>query len=88
MSQTHPTPVISTLLTFLVGAAIGAIVVALRTPTTGPRIRRDLKRRDKARARRALAAFQGAGTRTNRHFVWHVGGAKQGTQVSLDDLPG
>ncbi len=33
----------STLLTFLAGAAVGAVVVALTTPKTGPELRGDLK---------------------------------------------
>ena len=32
-----------TLLTFLAGAAVGAVVVALFTPKTGPELRGDLK---------------------------------------------
>jgi gas vesicle protein len=32
-----------TLLTFLAGAAVGAVVVALTTPKTGPQLRGDLK---------------------------------------------
>ncbi|MBK9797671.1 MAG: YtxH domain-containing protein [Holophagaceae bacterium] len=32
-----------TLLTFLAGAAVGAVVVALTTPKTGPELRGDLK---------------------------------------------
>lgn len=33
----------STLLIFLAGAAVGAVVVALTTPKTGPELRGDLK---------------------------------------------
>ncbi len=42
-----------TLLTFLAGAAVGAVVVALTTPKTGPELRgnlKDLSRRGKRRA--------------------------------------
>ncbi len=44
MSQDPHTPCSSsTLLTFLAGAAIGGIVVALATPRSGPELRGDLK---------------------------------------------
>jgi gas vesicle protein len=33
----------ATLLTFLAGAAVGAVVVALTTPKSGPQLRGDLK---------------------------------------------
>jgi gas vesicle protein len=46
MTMSEPKPSSSygtTLLTFLAGAAVGAIVVALTTPKTGPELRGDLK---------------------------------------------
>ena len=43
MSQENTTPVGSMLLTFLAGAAVGAVVMALTTPKTGPELRGDLK---------------------------------------------
>jgi gas vesicle protein len=43
MSQENPTSVGPMLLTFLAGAAVGAVVVALTTPKTGPELRGDMK---------------------------------------------
>jgi gas vesicle protein len=44
MSQEPASPSVSTLLlTFLVGAAAGAVAVALTTPKTGPQLRGGLK---------------------------------------------
>lgn len=47
MSQEHASlngPALGTMaLTFLAGAAVGAIVVALTTPKSGPELRSDLK---------------------------------------------
>ena len=44
MSQESQSPSTGTmLLTFLAGAAVGAVVVALTTPKSGPELRGDLK---------------------------------------------
>jgi gas vesicle protein len=43
MSETKSSNLGPTLLTFLAGAAVGAVVVALTTPKTGPELRGDLK---------------------------------------------
>jgi gas vesicle protein len=43
MSESTTTSYGPTLLAFLAGAAIGAVVVALTTPKTGPELRGDLK---------------------------------------------
>jgi gas vesicle protein len=43
MTPTCPSSCRPWLLTFLGGAALGAVVVALTTPKTGPRLRKDLK---------------------------------------------
>ena len=53
MNQENQYPVGSMLVTFLAGAAVGAVIVALTTPKTGPQLRMDLKdvaRRAKGRA--------------------------------------
>ena len=42
MNETKPS-LAPTILTFLAGAAVGAIVVALTTPKSGPELRGDLK---------------------------------------------
>lgn len=36
-------PIAPMLLTFLAGAAVGAVVMALTTPKTGPQLRRDMR---------------------------------------------
>jgi len=43
MSQENCSTMGTTLLTFLAGAAVGAVVVALTTPKTGPQLCGDLK---------------------------------------------
>lgn len=43
MSQENTSPIGTMLLTFLAGAAVGAVVVALTTPKSGPELRGDLK---------------------------------------------
>ncbi len=91
MSQSNPPPVMPALLTFLAGAAIGAIVVALTTPKSGPHLRRDLKnlfRRSRDRAHRAAEGMRGQGPRSRRTYVWHIPGAKGDHPVSVNDLPG
>ncbi len=42
MSHQDP-PLAPMLLTFLAGAALGAVVMALTTPKTGPQLRRDMR---------------------------------------------
>lgn len=43
MSEPKTSSYGTTLITFLAGAAVGAVVVALTTPKTGPELRGDLK---------------------------------------------
>jgi gas vesicle protein len=43
MSQENTSNIGPMLLTFLAGAAVGAVVVALTTPKSGPELRGDLK---------------------------------------------
>jgi len=53
MNQETSTPVSTILLSFVAGAAVGAIVAALTTPKTGPQVREDLTalgRKAKAKA--------------------------------------
>jgi hypothetical protein len=79
------------LFTFLVGAALGAVVVAFTTPKSGPRLRRDLKalaRRSRDRARGAVEGFRGHGPRNRRTFVWHAPDPTGDHPVSVNDLPG
>lgn len=50
-----------TLLTFLAGAAVGAVVVALTTPKTGPELRGDLKDLSRRARRKAGELAEDAG---------------------------
>jgi gas vesicle protein len=53
MSERETTSIGTMLLTFLAGAAVGAVVVALTTPKSGPELRgglKDLARRAKFKA--------------------------------------
>jgi gas vesicle protein len=43
MSRHEAQPIAPMLLTFLAGAAVGAVVMALTTPKTGPQLRRDMR---------------------------------------------
>jgi hypothetical protein len=91
MNQPQPRSALPTLLTFVLGAALGALVVALNTPRRGPRLRRDLKNlahRGMGRARGAVEALRGHGWRSRRTHVWHVPSPSEGIQVSVNDLPG
>lgn len=91
MNQNQTPCASSTLVTFLLGAAIGAVVVALTTPKSGPRLRKDLKdlgRRSKERARRAAEGFRGHGPRSRRTYVWHTPDSQGDHPVSVNDLPG
>lgn len=91
MNQHQPSSPFPTFLTFLLGAAIGAVVVALTTSRSGPTRRRDLRnlaRDGRERTHRAIAAFRGNGLRSKRHFAWNAAPSKPGIQVSLNDLPG
>jgi gas vesicle protein len=88
----NPTPSpLPTLLTFFFGAAIGAVVVALTTPKSGPRLRKDLKdlaRHGKERAHRVAEGLRGHGPRSRRTYAWHTSDARGDHPVSVDDLPG
>lgn len=43
MNQTNAPPFGTLAIAFLAGAAVGAVVMALTTPKTGPQVRDDLK---------------------------------------------
>ncbi|MBP7617382.1 MAG: YtxH domain-containing protein [Geothrix sp.] len=91
MSQDQIPSPFSSLITFLLGAAMGAVVVALTTPRSGPRLRNDLKelaRRGKERARRAAEGLRGHGHRSRRTYVWHISDTRGEHPVSVNDLPG
>jgi hypothetical protein len=91
MSQEQPPSPFPALLTFLFGAAMGAVVLALTTSKSGPTRRRELKdlvRRSRARAHQAIEGFRGNGRRSSRHFVWNAAPTKPGIHISVNDLPG
>ncbi|MGA2079338.1 MAG: YtxH domain-containing protein [Holophaga sp.] len=71
MSQEREIPVSTLILTFLAGAAVGAVAAALVTPKSGPELRGDLKdlalnpgRKLKDWAGQAGAAWDGIKERT------------------------
>ena len=78
MSQNNPPDVVPVLLTFLAGAAVGAIVVALTTPKSGPQVREDLM----ALARRAKSKASELGDQAGE--VWTE--TKDRTDQSMADL--
>ena len=92
MTQETTSPSLSALLlTFLAGAAAGAVVVALTTRKTGPQLRGDLKdlgRRAKLRvgamAEDASEAYEGMRDRT----VMAANDLKRGLHDAADDLRG
>lgn len=91
MSQNPHPSALPSLITFLVGAALGAVVVALTTPKSGPRLRRDLKglaNRGRNRGHRVARELLGPDPRPHRTYVWHTPDAKGGHPISVDDLPG
>jgi gas vesicle protein len=91
MSENNAPPVVPVLLTFLAGAALGAIVVALTTPKSGPRLRKELK--DLACCGGGKAEDEAEHLPEARKPVKKPaspanGDLKHGRKVSVDDLPG
>lgn len=78
MSQERNYPTGPMLLTFLAGAAVGAVVVALTTPKSGSQLRGDLK--DLARLPKRNARDFAAETRD----TWDE--LKQRNAVAIEDL--
>jgi len=78
-------------LTFLAGAVLGAVAVALATPKTGPQLRRDLKALALRTKRRTGDLAEDAGARWDemktraRHASADL---KRGLADSVDDLRG
>lgn len=88
MSQHQTSSALPLLLTFLAGAAIGAMVVALTTPKAGPRLREDLKALTRSGRSRPVEGLRAQGRPSRRTYVWHILGAKRDHSVSVDDLLG
>ena len=78
MRQEDTTSIAPMLLTFLAGVAVGAVVVALTTPKTGPELRGDLKdAAAKAKRKAADLAQEAADT---------LGDFKERTRLAAADL--
>ena len=91
MSQNDTPSVVPVLLTFLAGAAIGAIVVALTTPKSGPRLRKelgDLARCGEDKAHEIAEPLPGARKPARKQAGLVPRELKHGRKVSVDDLPG
>ena len=90
MTPESTSPSMSTLLlTFLVGAAAGAVVVALTTPRTGPQLRGDLKHLGRRAKRKADALAEDAseayeGMRDRTKLAAHD--LKRGLTDAVNDL--
>jgi gas vesicle protein len=79
------------MLTFLAGAALGAVVVALATPRSGPELRGDLKamaRRAKRRANDLAGDAGEAWDEMKTRTMLAAGDLKRGVSASVDDLRG
>ncbi len=78
MNQENTPSIAPMLLTFLAGAAVGAVVVALTTPKTGPELRGNLK--DLAH----LAKTKAGDLATDASEAWDA--VKGRTGLAADDL--
>lgn len=79
------------LLTFLAGAAIGAVVVALTTPKTGPELRgnlKDIANRAKCRAGDLASDATGAWDELKERTNLAAGDLKRGITDAANDLKG
>jgi gas vesicle protein len=91
MSEHNAPSVVPVLLTFLAGAAIGAIVVALTTPKSGPRLRkelRDLVTHGEDKDQEGAEHLPGAKRSVKKAAGLAPGDLKRERKVSVDDLPG
>jgi len=79
------------LLAFLAGAAVGAVVVALTTPKSGPELRGDLKdlaRRARRKAGDLADEASGAWDEVKDRTALAAGDLKQGFSQAAKDLRG
>ena len=93
MSQesANTSPVGPLLLTFIAGAALGAVVVALTTPKTGPELRSDLKRlgrKAKDRAGEWAEEARGAWGEVKERSLLAGSDLKRGVTDAVRDLRG
>jgi gas vesicle protein len=91
MNQNNAPSIGTVLLTFAAGAAVGAVVVALTTPKTGPGLRRelrDLARCGKDRAEAASGQDREPTTPAEARVGNGIGDQRRAWKVSVNDLPG
>ena len=91
MNVEHPAPFGPLMLTFLAGATLGAVVVALATPRSGPELRADLKsmaRRSKRRADDLVGGVGAAWDEMKTRTAQAAADLKSGVSASVDDLKG
>lgn len=91
MSQENTSSVGPLLLTFLAGAAVGAVVVALTTPKTGPELRGDLKdiaQRAQRRVGDLANNASGAWDEMKERTGLAAGDLKRGLSDAANDLQG
>lgn len=91
MSQEDTSSVGTLLLTFLAGAAVGAVVVALTTPKTGPELRGELKDiagRAKQKADELAVDASGAWGEMKERTGLAAGDLKRGISEAAKDLKG
>jgi gas vesicle protein len=91
MSEPKTSSMGTTLLTFLAGAAVGAVVVALTTPKTGPELRGNLKDlTGRARLRAGAMADDACDTWDDLkgRTVLAAGDLKRGVTDAANDLRG
>jgi gas vesicle protein len=77
------------ILSFIGGAVLGAVVVALTTPRTGPQVREDLKalgRRAKDKVGEMGDQFGEAWTESSEHAGQSVADLKRGVHEAAEDL--
>ena len=91
MSQEDNSSMGTMLLTFLAGAAVGAVVVALTTPKTGPALRgdlRDMAQRAKRKADELAVDASGVWDETKERTRLAAGDIKRGMADVAKDLKG
>jgi gas vesicle protein len=91
MNEAKTFPAGSIFLTFLAGAAVGAAVVALTTPKTGPELRGDLKDLS-LRAKRSASEFADEASdswdEVKGRTALAAADLKRGMAAAADDLRG
>lgn len=89
--QTTPTTGGSMFLAFLAGSAVGAVVMALTTPKSGPELRenlRDMAHRARTRAGEAALEANGAWEEVKDRTGRAANDLRQGFSQAAEDLKG